>query len=161
MVVLVVPELVVPPLVVPPLVAPPLVVPPLVVPPVDVPPVDVPPVDVPPVNTPPVDTPPVVSPPVVVPTLVAPDDLTISVVASRIRLTWTDPVSTATSLTIERCRDAGCTAFRPIAFLDVATSSFIESRALRGGTESYSYRLVLSDGTGTAYSNVASAVIRR
>ena len=144
-------------------------------PPVDpVPPADttppvvdpVPPVDtVPPVVDPvppPVDTPPAdVPPPVVVPALVAPDDLTISLVASRIRLTWSDVTGTATSLTIERCRGAGCTSFRPIAFLDLSTVSFIESRSLRGGTEEYSYRLVVSDGTGTAYSNVASVVVRR
>jgi hypothetical protein len=124
------------------------------------PPVDTtPPVvdPVPPVDTPPADVP----PPVVVPALVAPDDLTISLVASRIRLTWSDVTGTATSLTIERCRGAGCTSFRPIAFLDLTTVSFIESRSLRGGTEEYSYRLVVSDGTGTAYSNVASVVVRR
>jgi len=124
------------------------------------PPVDTtPPVvdPVPPVDTPPADVP----PPVVVPALVAPDDLTISLVASRIRLTWSDVTGTASSLTIERCRGAGCTSFRPIAFLDLTTVSFIESRSLRGGTEEYSYRLVVSDGTGTAYSNVASVVVRR
>ena len=133
--------------------APPVVDP--VPPPVDTTPPVVDPV--PPVDTPPADVP----PPVVVPALVAPDDLTISLVASRIRLTWSDVTGTATSLTIERCRGAGCTSFRPIAFLDLTTVSFIESRSLRGGTEEYSYRLVVSDGTGTAYSNVASVVVRR
>jgi len=146
---------------VPPVDAPPVVDP---VPPVDVPPVDAPPVvdPVPPVDVPPVDVPPVVVvPDPVVLSLVAPSDVTGSTLFSRVRLTWSNPEGTATSLRIERCQGAGCTDFRPIAFLDISTTSYIESRSRHGSTGVFSYRVVVSDGTGTAYSNVVEVTTRR
>jgi hypothetical protein len=139
-------------------------------PPVDVtpPPVDVtpPPVDVTPppvdVTPPPVDVTPPPDPPVVeAPTLVAPNDLTATIVGRRNRLTWTNPVSSATSLFLERCRGVGCTSWEQVTALDLSTTSFIESRPRRGGTDIFSYRLAVSDATGTVYSNVEVAVARR
>jgi hypothetical protein len=67
-----------------------------------------------------------VTPPVVVPSsLVASNDLVASTVEGRVRLTWTNPDSSATSLAIERCRDTDCTDFRSLAVLDASTTSFI------------------------------------
>ena len=92
--------------------------------------------------------------------LVAPGDLTMSTVGGRTRLTWTNPDSTATSLVLERCKDTGCTSFRPLVTLTTDTTSFIESRIKRSST-SYSYRLAVSDGTDTVYSNIEVAAARR
>ncbi len=131
-------------------------------PPADVtpPPADVTPPPTDPVVTPPVD--PVVTPPVdpvvEAPTLVAPNDLTATIVGRRNRLTWTNPVSSATSLVLERCRGVGCTSWEQVSALDLLTTSFIESRPRRGGTDIFSYRLAVSDATGTVYSNVEVAV---
>jgi hypothetical protein len=103
---------------------------------------------------------PVVIPEPVVLQLVAPSDLSVTIVGGRPRLTWTNPDSTATSVVLERCKGTGCTSFRPIATLTTDTSSFIESRIKRIST-SYSYRLAVSDGTDTVYSNIEVATARR
>jgi len=62
-------------------------------------------------------------------------------------------------LVLERCKGAGCTSFQPIADLDVSTTSFIEAR--RRNVADYSYRLAVSDATGTVYSNIEIATTRR
>ena len=92
--------------------------------------------------------------------LVAPSDLSLTTVSGRNRLTWTDPVSSATSLILERCQGTGCTSFRTIAVLDLSTTSFIESHIRRGSTD-ISYRLAASDETGTVYSNIQATAPRR
>ena len=103
----------------------------------------------------------VVAPDPVVLQLVAPSDLNVTTVGGRTRLTWTNPAdSSATSVVLERCRGTGCTSFRPFATLTTDTSSFIESRIKRSST-SCSYRLAVSDSTGTVYSNVDIAPARR
>jgi hypothetical protein len=177
-----------PPVVDPPVVDPPVVDPPVVDPPVEttVPPVDttVPPVDttlapvdttLAPVDTTiaavdttlpfvettlaPVDTTTVdVTPPAA--SLQASNDVVATTLEGRVRLTWTNPTSTATSLAVERCRGTGCTSFRELAVLDPATESFVESNT-RGGSDVYTYRLALSDGNATAYSNAVVLTVRR
>ena len=92
--------------------------------------------------------------------LVAPSDLSLTTVRGRNRLTWTDPVSSATSLILERCQGTGCTSFRTIAVLDLSTTSFIESHMRHGSTD-ISYRLAASDETGTVYSNIQATRPRR
>jgi len=92
--------------------------------------------------------------------LVASNDVVASTVAGRVRLTWTNPDSSATSLAVERCRGTDCTVFRSLAVLDSSTTSFIESHT-RGGSDVYSYRLAVSDGNATAYSNVVVIAVRR
>ena len=102
-----------------------------------------------------------VTPDPVVLQLVAPSDLSVTTVGGRTRLTWTNPAdSSATSVVLERCKGAGCTSFRPLVTLTTDTTSFIESRIKRSST-SYSYRLAVSDSTGTVYSNVEVAAARR
>ncbi len=91
--------------------------------------------------------------------LVAPSDLSLTTVRGRNRLTWTDPVSSATSLILERCQGTGCTSFRTIAVLDLSTTSFIESHMRHGSTD-ISYRLAASDETGTVYSNIQATAPR-
>jgi hypothetical protein len=68
-------------------------------------------------------------------------------------------VSSATSLTLERCKGSGCTSFTRIARLTTSTTSFTDSN-VRGGT-TYSYRLAASDSAATVYSNTAVATARR
>lgn len=96
---------------------------------------------------------------VTAPPLVAPSDLSAMPVRGKIRLTWTNPVSSATSLTLERCKGAGCTSFIRLAVLTTSTTSFIDSNVRRGAT--YGYRLAASDPTATVYSNTAIATVRR
>lgn len=97
---------------------------------------------------------------VTAPPLVAPNDLAAtSPVRGQIRLTWTNPVSAATSLALERCKGAGCTSFARIAALTTSTTSYTDAGVKRGST--YSYRLAASDATTSAYSNTAVATVRR
>ena len=120
--------------------------------------------ELPPVDAgvpPPVVAPPDVVPPDVVPPVVAPSDLTVTVVGRRNRLTWTNPVSSATSLVLERCEGTGCTDFRQISDMEPGTTSFIESRQRHGSTD-ITYRLAVSDSAGnTAYSNLQTASLLR
>jgi PKD repeat protein len=93
------------------------------------------------------------------PPLVAPGDLSATSPArGQIRLTWTNPVSSATSLAVERCKGSGCTSFARIAVLAGSATSFLDSTVKRGTT--YRYRLGASDATATVYSNIATAVSR-
>lgn len=97
---------------------------------------------------------------VTVPPLAAPSDLSATSPArERVRLTWTDPVGSATSLALERCRGAGCGAFARIAVLTPSTTTFTDVTVKKGTT--YTYRLAASDTTGTVYSNSAVVTVRR
>lgn len=92
--------------------------------------------------------------------LTAPSNLTASsTVRGQIALSWTNPVSTTTTITVERCRGTGCSSFAAIAQLSSSASGFTDTR-LKKGT-SYTYRLRVMDGFGgVALSNVATAVSR-
>jgi titin len=93
---------------------------------------------------------------VTAPLLVAPSDLVAAApVRGQVRLAWTNPVSSATSLTLERCKGTGCTSFSRIAVVGSATS-YTDTNVKRHTT--YRYRLAASDVTGTVYSNIALAV---
>lgn len=97
---------------------------------------------------------------VTVPPLVAPSDLSAtSPMRERVRLTWTNPVSSATSLALERCRGAGCTRFARIAVLTTSTMIFTDVNVKKG--TAYTYRLAASDTTGTVFSNSAVVTVRR
>jgi len=94
---------------------------------------------------------------VTAPILVAPNDLGASAsVRGQVRLTWTNPVSAATSLAVERCKGTGCTSFSRIASVGTSATSYVDSNVKRRTT--YRYRLAASDATGTVYSNVVSVV---
>ena len=94
------------------------------------------------------------------PPLVAPGDLSATSPARRqIRLTWTNPPSSATRLTLERCKGATCTSFTQIAALTSSTTSFIDSKVSPGST--YKYRLIASDATASAPSNTTVVTARR
>lgn len=97
---------------------------------------------------------------VTVPPLVAPGDLSAtSPVRERVRLTWTNPVSSATSLALERCKGAGCTGFARIAVLATSTTSYTDVNVKKRTT--YTYRLAASGTTGTVFSNSAVVTVRR
>jgi PKD repeat protein len=89
------------------------------------------------------------------PPLVAPSDLSATALRKRVSLTWTNPVSSATALELERCKGRGCTSFAPIAALSPSATSFLDSTVRKGTT--YRYRLAASDSTGTVFSNIATA----
>ena len=94
---------------------------------------------------------------VATPPLVAPGDLSAnSSVRGQIRLTWTNPISSATSLTLERCKGSGCTSFTRIAALTTSSTTFVDCTVKRRTT--YRYRLAASSPTATAYSNIVVAV---
>ena len=109
----------------------------------------------------PVDTTTVdVTPPAEPAFLQASNDVVATTLEGRVRLTWTNPASSATSLAVQRCRGTGCTSFRELVVLDPATTSFVESNT-RGGSDVYTYRLAVSDGNSTAYSNAVVLTVRR
>jgi hypothetical protein len=97
---------------------------------------------------------PVVLPPDSTEPLVAPSDLSVTKDSGRNHLTWTNPVSSATSLTLERCEGAGCDSFTPFVILDASTTNFTESESPHGSD--FTYRLAASDSTTTVYSNTAT-----
>jgi PKD repeat protein len=92
--------------------------------------------------------------------LVAPTDLSAaSTVRAQIRLAWSNPASSTTRLTLQRCKGATCTSFTQIGVLTTSTTSFIDSKVSPGTT--YRYRLVAADATGATFSNTAVATARR
>ena len=94
------------------------------------------------------------------PPLVAPSDLSAtSPVRGQIRLAWSNPPSSTTKLTVQRCKGATCTSFTQIAALATSTTSYIDSKVSPGTT--YKYRLIASDGTASAPSNTAVVTARR
>ena len=94
------------------------------------------------------------------PPLVAPNDLSAASPArGQIRLTWSNPSSSTTKLTLQRCKGATCTSFTQIAAPATSTTSYIDSKVSPGTT--YKYRLIASDGTASAPSNTAVITARR
>ena len=94
------------------------------------------------------------------PPLAAPSDLSAtSPTRGQIRLTWSNPASSATRLTLQRCKGASCTSFSQIGVLTTSTTTYLDSKASPGAT--YSYRLVASNATASTYSNTAVATARR
>jgi hypothetical protein len=94
---------------------------------------------------------------VTAPPLVAPSNLAASgAVRDQVRLTWTNPVSSATSLSVERCKGTGCTSFSRIATVGTSAIGYTDSTVKRRTT--YRYRLAASNSTGTVYSNIAVVV---
>ena len=87
----------------------------------------------------------------------APSALTASVASStQINLTWQDNATNETGYKIERCTNAGCTAFAQIAQVGADVAAYSDT-GLTGGT-SYSYRVRATNAAGdSGYSNVASA----
>ncbi len=96
---------------------------------------------------------------VAAPPLVAPGDLAAtSPVRNQIRLAWSNPVSSATGLALERCKGSGCTSFTRIAVLTTATTSYTDTTVKNRTT--YRYRLAASTSAATVYSNVVTATAR-
>lgn len=76
--------------------------------------------------------------------------------STQINLAWTDNSADETGFSIERCQNAGCTAFAQIATAGANVTGF-SNTGLAAGT-SYSYRVRASNAGGfSSYSNVASA----
>lgn len=97
---------------------------------------------------------------VTAPPLAVADDLAgTSPVRGQIRLTWTNPASSTTSLVIERCKGSTCTRFVPLATLSTSATSYTDATVSRGST--YSYRLAASNGVATVYSNRAAVTARK
>jgi len=92
--------------------------------------------------------------------LVAPSNLTAtSPSRGRVNLAWTNPSATsATTLTVQRCRGASCTSFTRLATVSLSAASYVDTTGSRGST--YSYRLAASNGTGTVYSNRVAVTVR-
>jgi len=99
-----------------------------------------------------------VPPPVVAP--LAPTNLAASSSSrARIKLTWTNTASSATSIIVERCSGSTCTAFVAVAQLAGTAESWIDSGLKSHST--YRYRVFASNDAGRSpYSSVASATTR-
>ena len=94
------------------------------------------------------------------PPLVAPGDLSAtSPVRGQVRLAWSNPPSSTTRLTVQRCKGATCTSFTQIAAVSTSTTSYIDSKVSPGST--YKYRLIASDATASAPSNTTVVTARR
>ncbi len=77
----------------------------------------------------------------------------------RVNLAWTNPSATsATTLTVERCRGASCTSFTRLATVSLTATGYVDTTGKRGST--YSYRLAASNSTGTVYSNRVAVTVR-
>ncbi len=85
--------------------------------------------------------------------LTAPADLrATSPARGQVQLAWTNPPSSATSLTLQRCAGRTCTTFADVAVV-TGTSGYTD--AVRRST-TYRYRLVAANGTATVISNVVT-----
>lgn len=94
------------------------------------------------------------------PALVAPTNLTATSPArARVQLTWTNPISSTTSLVLQRCKGSNCTNFARIATLTTSTTSYLDTTVSKG--TAYRYRLVASDPSGSVTSNVAGVTALR
>ncbi len=102
--------------------------------------------------------PPPAPPPVVAPA--APTNLAASSsTRARINLTWTNPATNATSITVQRCTGSTCTAFVSVAQLAATATSWTDAGVKSRST--YRYRMFASNDAGTSpYSNIASATAR-
>ncbi|WP_158220394.1 PKD domain-containing protein [Kineosporia sp. A_224] len=94
-------------------------------------------------------------------TLVAPSDLAATATSrSRVALAWTNPVSTTTSIVVQRCKGAGCTTFTNLRTLPATATTYADTTVSSRST--YTYRLRVTDGTpATALSNTATATTPR
>ena len=96
---------------------------------------------------------------VTAPPLAAASDLAASTPAkNQVLLTWTNPASSASSLALQRCSNAGCTSFKQLAALTLASIFYKDTTVRRGTT--YRYRLAASNGTATVYSNIVQVQAR-
>ncbi len=94
------------------------------------------------------------------PPLTAPTDLAAtSPNRGLVNLTWTNQPTSATTLSVERCRRANCTNFTRLADLPLTATSYVDTTGYRGVT--YRYRLAASNGTATVYSNLVRVTVHR
>jgi fibronectin type 3 domain-containing protein len=95
-----------------------------------------------------------VGPPLALPA--APTNLAAIAGKRRIKLTWVNTATNATSITVERCSGSTCTAFSAVAQLPGTATSWTNQGLTSGGT--YRYRVYASNAAGSsAHSNIASA----
>jgi PKD repeat protein len=93
------------------------------------------------------------------PGLVAPQSLLATATArGRVDLSWTNPVSSTTSIAVQRCAGVGCSTFGTIAAVNAGTASFSDTTVKR--RKSYTYRLVATDGAASVASDTATVVSR-
>ena len=87
------------------------------------------------------------------PALTAPANLAATSPArNRVALTWTSPLSDATSITVQRCVVRRCTTRTAVANLGGSAAAYTDATA-KSGT-SYTYRLLVANAAGaTATSN--------
>jgi PKD repeat protein len=78
---------------------------------------------------------------------------------ARIKLTWINTATNATSITVQRCSGSTCTGFVPVAQLAATAESWTDTRVKSRST--YRYRVSASNAAGRSpYSNIASATAR-
>lgn len=94
-----------------------------------------------------------------VPPLAVATDLTATTPArNRVALAWTNPASSATALTVERCSGSTCTRFTRLATVATTATAYVDTTSKRGTT--YRYRLAATNGTATVWSNVVTVTAR-
>lgn len=91
--------------------------------------------------------------------LVPPQNLVaVAPARGRVDLTWSNPPSTTSSLTVQRCSGMNCTSFSPIATVAPSTSAYTDTSVKR--KKAYTYRLLATDQSGSVISNTAAVVTR-
>ncbi len=91
--------------------------------------------------------------------LIAPQSLlALAPARGRVDLTWSNPPSTTTSLTVQRCARINCTSFSPIATVAPSTTAYTDISVKR--KKVYTYRLLAADGSGEVTSNTTTVVTR-
>jgi len=82
-----------------------------------------------------------------------------STAPARIRLTWTNTATNATSVSVERCQGGMCTKFKAVAQLGATATSWSDT-AVKSGVM-YRYRVRASGVSGNSpYSNIANVRVR-
>ena len=83
--------------------------------------------------------------------LTAPTGLTATATSrTRVDLRWTNPVTTTTSIAVQRCKGTGCTTFTTLRTLPATATTFADTTV--GSRSTYTYRLRATDGTATVLS---------
>jgi len=91
--------------------------------------------------------------------LVPPQNLVaLAPARGRVDLTWSNPPSTTSSLTVQRCSGVNCVSFSPIATVAPSASTYTDTRVKR--KKVYTYRLLATDGSGSVISNTATVITR-
>jgi hypothetical protein len=78
----------------------------------------------------------------------------------QVRLRWSNPATTTTNgMWVQRCTGARCTNFSSVASIILGSNSFVDAGLANATT--YRYRVLVTNGSATATSNIVTVTTRR